>query len=630
VKNLRLRDHAADPYDGLDPAGVGYPVATGTPILSWNPVPGASSYQVEVTLHEDGACNWTSPFEHWVKTVTGTAWTPLGWSWNGVKPYPSTLLVSSDVTTALVNGHSYCARVRPIDGPSALTGPTVNGDWTYLPQNGTAAFTWSGVPDAECESPCSLPDASYLLPQRGSTTGRMPLFTWTPLPGAKAYFVIVARDPSFTNLIDYAFTRIPAYAPRTANMTRSYPDELTSYYWVVLPARNADGSGVSAQPLDGSPPDFHKQATPPTRIAPANGAVISGPTTFRWTSAESARRYRIEIAKDASFSDVIDSKLTDSTAYTSTTTYPADIALYWRVRADAEDGSTFVGLTWSATGTFQKQLPTPTPDPGNPTAGAMIPSWTWSAVPGAVSYDVSIEEPDGDRQTIPNLPTHAFTPTKMTGIGIFHIQVRANFPTENAQPVRGPYSPLMTFARTIPEPANTATSAGPSHLLFSWDPRVGADAYRVQVSTRPDFAMLLEQVTTQSTAHAPLLTQRDYTDGGTFYWRVATIDADLNRGDWSAPRSISLIRTLQLNAYGALYRGRPSTLTVFTRTSKGPVAGAAVRVWGAGLKARTVKTNAKGQVTLRFTPRRKGALYVRATKAGFRTTTVKLTVGVLK
>ncbi len=137
-------------------------------------------------------------------------------------------------------------------------------------------------------------------------------------------------------------------------------------------------------------------------------------------------------------------------------------------------------------------------------------------------------------------------------------------------------------------------------------------------------------MTTQSTGHAPLLTQQDYTDGGSFYWRVATIDADLNRGDWSTPKTIALIRTLQLNAYGSLYRGQLSTLTVFTRTSKGTLPGVSIRVWGAGLKARTAKTNSAGRLTLRFTPPRKGTLYIRASKAGFRTTTMTLPVRILR
>ena len=629
VKNLRLRDHAADPYDGQDPSTVPYPVTTGTPILTWNPVPGAARYEVDVTLFVDGACDWArNQFDHWVKEVTAPAWTPLGWGWNNVKPYPSEAPVANEITH-LTNGASYCARVRPVDGPSSTSGPTVNGDWTYLPQNNTPAFTWSGIPAGSC-SPCALSDSAYLLPQRGSTVGRMPLFTWQPLTGAQGYYVLVARDPSFTNIVDYAFTKVPAYAPRTSTGTKSYPDELTSYYWAVLPASGADGSGVSANPLDGTPPAFQKQATPPDLVAPADGATSNGPTTFRWTLAEGARRYRLEVATDAAFSTVIDAKSTDSTAYTSTTTYPANKTLYWRVRAEMESGTGYVALTWSATRTFQKQLPTPVPDPANPTAGALIPTWSWSSVPGAVSYDVHAEESDGDQQTFSNVPSHAFTPTGMTGLGIFHLKVRANFPTETGPTVDGPYSPLMEFTRTMPEPNGPTSTVSPNHLLLSWLARAGAESYRVQVSTRPDFGTTVETVTVQNTNYAPLLKHPAYIDGGPLYWRVAVVDADANRGDYSPAQLVGLIRTMRLQAYGVLYKRRPGVLTVFTRTSASGIPGVNIRVWGAGLSPRVKKTTSMGRAEFKLTPRRKGTIYVRATKAGYRTASTKLPVRVLR
>jgi len=629
VKNLRLRDHAADPYDGQDPSTVPYPVTTGTPILTWDPVPGAARYEVDVTLFVDGACDWArNQFDHWVKEVTGPAWTPLGWGWNNVKPYPSDAPVASEITH-LTSGSSYCARVRPVDGPSSSAGPTVNGDWTYLPQNNTPAFTWSGIPAGTC-SPCSMSDGAYLLPQRGSTAGRMPLFTWTPLAGAQGYYVLVARDPSFTNIVDYAYTRIPAYAPRTGTATRSYPDELTSYYWAVLPASGTDGSGVSANPLDGNPPAFQKQAAPPALLAPEDGATSNGPTTFSWTLAEGARRYRLEVATDANFSTVIDAKSTDSTAYTSTTTYPANKTLYWRVRAEMESASAYVALTWSPTRTFQKQLPAPVPDAGNPTTGALIPTWSWSSVPGAVSYDVHVEESDGDQQTISNVPSHAFTPTKMTGLGIFHLQVRANFPTESGPTVDGPYSPLMTFARTMPEPAGPSSSLSANHLLLSWLSRAGAESYRVQVSTRPDFGTQVETVNTQGTSYAPLLKLPAYIDGGPLYWRVAVVDADANRGDYSAAQLVGLIRTMRMQAMGTLWKRRKSTLLVLTRTSTKGIPGVSVRVWGAGLTARVKKTTSDGRVEFRLTPRRKGTVYIRATKAGYRVATARVAVRVLR
>ena len=48
-----------------------------------------------------------------------------------------------------------------------------------------------------------------------------------------------------------------------------------------------------------------------------------------------------------------------------------------------------------------------------------------------------------------------------------------------------------------------------------------------------------------------------------------------------------------------------------------PVAGATVKVSGAGIKARKAKTNGKGKVSFKIKPRKKGRLTFKATKAGY-------------
>ena len=96
--------------------------------------------------------------------------------------------------------------------------------------------------------------------------------------GANSYFVVVAKDANFTNVVDEGFTRIPAYAPRNTLAPTTYPDETTIYYWAVLPASAADGS--DALPL-GIPTSavgsFQKQSTPPARVFPANGTRLPRP-----------------------------------------------------------------------------------------------------------------------------------------------------------------------------------------------------------------------------------------------------------------------------------------------------------------------------------------------------------------
>ncbi len=623
VKNLRMRTNLADPYTGVDPGTVGYPVATTVPIVSWDPVPGASSYEVDVTPFTAGACDWTASGSHWVKRTSSTSWTPLGHGWNGVKPFPNPLAMSTDIPF-LVPG-SYCARVRPVDRTSTLAGPTIFGDYTYLPANNQAAFTWSDGSVAGACSPCTVSGSQYTGPITGATLARMPLFTWQAVTGAQSYFVIVARDAAFTNVVDYAFTQVPAYAPRTGTQTKGYSDELTLYYWAVLPAIDDDGGGVSANPLD-APSNFQKQSPPPTLIGPPDASIHPGPITFQWTPAEGARRYRLQISQDPSFSNPIDDRTTDSTAYTSNTTYPADTILYWRVRADAEDASNFVGLTWSSPLTFRKQLPAPVPDAGNPTAGAAIPTLSWAPVPGAVSYDVHIEEPDGDQTDFGNIPSHAVTATKMTGTGIFTFSARANFPTSTGAVVHGPYSPLMPYARTIPEPGGLASDASAKHLVFSWNPRTGAKKYRFQISTRPDFRDVVENITTEVPVYAPLLTQHDYVDGGVLYWRVAAIDSDDNMGDYSPVKQVGLLQTMRVRAQGFLMRGRQSTLVVSATWVTHPVKGAKIRIWGAGLSPRVKATNSAGKVSFTLRPRKRGKLYIRATKPGFRTYSMNVVV----
>src|SRR5207249_115422 len=127
------------------------------------------------------------------------------------------------------------------------------------------------------------------------------------------------------------FTWVPAYAPRTANQPRTYSDETTSYYWAVLPAQELNGDLAVGDPLLAAKADFQKQSIPPTLMAPSNGTVFLGQPTFRWTPVEGARRYRLQIAQDPTFGSPIDDVLTDSTAFSSSNTYPADTVLYWRV-----------------------------------------------------------------------------------------------------------------------------------------------------------------------------------------------------------------------------------------------------------------------------------------------------------
>jgi hypothetical protein len=650
VKDLHMRDNLGDP--GTDQVPGTAVFDTSVPVVSWDPVPGASSYQVVVAPYNDGfttVCDWSPPpikqSEHWESTVTGTSWTPLAGSWTGVKPHGAAVGVAYDTLKSLVAGNSYCVRVRAVDKASSLNGQPVYGDWTYLPgganDDGNPAFTFTGYPaGGACSPSCNpgyLGSADYREPIRGTTVGATPLFTWNALAGAQSYYVLVARDPNFTTVIDYALTRVPAYSPRTQTQTRGYADETTRYYWAVLPALGVNGSGATGDPLSAAASNFQKQSTPPALGAPTGGQEFWGPVTFSWAPVAAARNYRLQVSSTPTFSSLLTNVTTDSTAYTSNTSYPADTVLYWRVRADAEnDAGTprTVGLTWSATGTFRKRLQTPPLDPGNPTQGTAVPTWEWEPVQGAVSYDVQVQIPNGTSssattKTFTDVPTTAFTFVEMKGTGIWTWKVRANFPTTSSVETDGPFTAVQSFIRTLPEPANPTESVGGGAVHFSWDTRPARN-YRVQVSTRPDFSSVVEQTTTDNTSYAPTLTQPGYSGGGTFYWRVAAADdVTMNVGDYTATRTFTLsaapggttLKKFRVTSKGYLVRNRLRTVTIYVKNAATlrPVGSATVSVYGAGVLPKSKRTTATGVASFYVKPTRLGTVTFRVARTGYAT-----------
>jgi hypothetical protein len=633
IKNVHMRDNATDDTVTADADhDLSNGFQTTVPVVSWNSVPGASSYEVQVSNWNGSTC---SPVVKTVKTSV-PSWTPLG-------PPPAANPASTRFPTPAadlppITPGSYCVRVSARSDRVGLD--EVFGDPVYLKNGNTddtspnpqaPSFTWTGYPSGGATGctfgvlyPCS---SDYLGPQFGTISGSTPLFTWNALNGAQSYFVVVSKDQNFSNVVDEGFTRIPAYSPRSgASKPTTYPDETTSYYWMVLPSPNLDGSNPS--PIDvahSNYDNFQKQSTPPSLLSPSSATTFFDQPTFRWSPVLGARKYEFQVAQDPSFGNPIDDVTTDATAYSSNTTYPADTILYWRVRASDENG---VGLTWSATGTFQKTLAAPVPSPTNDTAGQYLPVWTWSSVNGAVSYDLSIDQPDGTTRNFTDFRMPATSFSKLTGTGVFHWRVRAEFPTQGTGTTTpGPWSVSSPFTRSIGEPVGLKTDAGPDRVLLSWAPKLGVKQYKVQVSGRPDFATAVENVMTENTAYAPKLSNVAYLSGNQLYWRVAGVDADNNVGDFSPAQPLSLLPKLKISVKGSLRKKRRGRVTVTVRNASGNwMRGVKVRVTGAGVKARPQSTNALGYVRFTLRPTKRGRVLFTARKSGFQSAGITLRV----
>jgi hypothetical protein len=514
IPNLTVRDVNGSASSGAP--------ETSTPIVTWDPVPGASRYEVQLGNYNTGGhyCDWSpagSPGYH-ADTAT-TAWTPLARTSSSPfsKAWPSP---QQDSPLPTGPNATYCVRVLARSDDDAQH-TQVTSEWTYLNGYDNPAFTFSAPPTG---SSCGIVPPVYRLPANGSLTPRTPYFTWEAVPGAGSYYVVIARDAGFTQVVDVGFTNVNAYAPRLATNT-PLSDETTAYYWAVVPAEKANGVGVCSDPQHNNPQSFDKSSVPPEPIAPVGGASVSTQPTFRWSAAENARNYRLQVSQDPTFGNPIDDVTTDATAYTSSSTYPADTVVYWRVRANDWNGQ---GLNWSSTQTFVRRLPVPSPTPGA-TGGSGIPPLSWTPVQGAISYDMHVEQPDGATKDF-NFESPSATIVKYYGTGIWRWQVRAEFPTGLGGKVAGGYSAPQPFLLTLEPPSGARGVKTGTRLVVSWNPDPAAKQYEVEVSTTDGFLTTVGSHRTDDTSWAPSIELTTAANRGRLFWRVAAIDQGGNVG----------------------------------------------------------------------------------------------------
>jgi hypothetical protein len=244
---------------------------------------------------------------------------------------------------------------------------------------------------------------------------------------------------------------------------------------------------------------------------------------------------------------------------------------------------------------------------------------SWAPVDGATSYETQDVYPDGSVHVTSSIPSTAISYTRMTGVGHGTVQVRAVF--NNG--FRSAYTATRDVVHTIAEPGGTKTQLvnkpGKLALTFAWNTKANVKNYKVQVSRTPSFASnFLDEVTDQS-SYTPLLTQGDFADGGTMYWRVAVVDPDGNLGAFSKAKKFTILARLQVQLSGQPPLGQPGVVTVAVLNVKGkPVAKAAVKLQGAGVKTGTHMTNKKGIVTFSVKPTKAGNLSAIVSKKLFK------------
>ncbi len=357
------------------------------PVISWAPVAGATSYQVEMDAEGDGV---GGTLRDNIRTTTYVWSDPQG--------------VGERSGT-----EDFFVRVR------ARFDFDLQSDWSAWVRYDVAQLP--PVTSSACATGLvCAPDPATGV--RGSRTVQDVVFDWDPVKGAKQYEIWVALDRDFNNQVEKRTVSSTRYSPQT-----TYDNN--NYFWKVRAYNAADQP--TPWPTD---PNVFQRRWPmaPSLVYPpvATSPVVDDDLYFQWSPVKHATRYRLDVGGDVNFTPG-----SYNTCYTASTTYtpgyrgsdpcmPSQGSLvYWRVFAydnpgpfgTPDTGEPGIESNVSATGRFvydSGAVVLTAPADG---ATVTVPTMAWEPSVDAERYRVTVTNASTGEERVIETTALSWTPT---------------------------------------------------------------------------------------------------------------------------------------------------------------------------------------------------------------------------
>jgi hypothetical protein len=362
------------------------------------------------------------------------------------------------------------------------------------------------------------PTTSLVSPISGSTINATPTFTWTPVNGAAKYRLQVSIAANFSSTYDSVDTNNTTFTP-----TKKYANN--TYYWRVA-IIDADGKvgpyNNATLILDPYPAAFGK-------LSPANGATNQpSDLSLTWESSSGATSYEycIDTSNDNACAGTwVSTGLTTEVSLTglSAATY------YWQVRAKNSYGNTLAdaGTWWSFTvpaGPAAFSKTSPLSAAMSPLEGTIL---RWGTTTPVDRYEYCVDTTNNglcDTEWI-STDTNTQIGIDIPAEGKYFWQVRAikGITTTYANGGTWWQFRAMQISPAINEKLNA------SKVTFEWGAVPNAVAYKLQLSTSPNFSVLLLNIKVLTTSY---FFDTFLTNDTTYYWRIRPVYVD-TKGPWS-------------------------------------------------------------------------------------------------
>jgi hypothetical protein len=334
---------------------------------------GASTLTFTLAVPQSGAPTPIAPAANAsVNTTTPT------FRWTAVTGANKYLLVFSDLPgskTVSVDGNTTSYT------PSQ---PLVNGatyQWQVLSFVTSGSTTVPG-PGANAQSfTVDVPGTPSLTAPKGTVATTTPTFQWSAVTGATGYELYLRDTTTSTSVIDALRVTGTSYTPG-APLANGH-----AYKWYVLAFDNSGNVGLPPDPVT-----FTTSATLGTPNLFLSGQVNTAAPTFQWSAVPGAAGYRLTIRDTTTNTTYLNALPVTGTSYTLAGQLVPNHTYQWSVAAFDSSGN--VGGA-SDPGVFSVFIPgaaLAAPAPSSPSgAGApTVPSFRWSAVPKAASYQINV------------------------------------------------------------------------------------------------------------------------------------------------------------------------------------------------------------------------------------------------
>ena len=391
--------------------------------------------------------------------------------------------------------------------------------WRVRARGANGPSLWSSTWSFTTGNPPSLPALQF--PANGALlTSYQPTLNWSDstLPAGTTldrYELQLSTDSAFNNLVyneSTSVSQFPLPAPLAPN---------ARYYWRVR-VFNTDGHYTTWT----SARYFKAAILPPGLSLPDNGTqLLTRRLTFDWDDVVGASGYYLRISRYPNFSSVLFSANTTTSTYAVLSDLPANLLLYWEVRAKGSNGPSL----YSEVRTFTTGNPPSIPSLLSPASNAFLTSyqptldWSDSTVPVGTTldhYEVQLGTDTVFSAPVYDalVPISKFTPpAPIPPNDVYYWRVRAFNTAGNYSS----WSPTRSFRAAIQPPTLLLPNANEvlsiRKPVFDWSDVAGATSYIIQVSRYSNFSSTLLNVKVTASTYTSSV---NLPTGVTLYWRV--------------------------------------------------------------------------------------------------------------